>query len=401
MGSLEMIGRRSNPALCYVLPEYDPNTTTHLAHVYELLERVSERIEIVLVVGHARGPVTLCRLRAVFVVPEGGLVRRSLGFLAALVRARAMGCRQFYVHYHVLAGLLAILICRLSRGTSYFWTCVETRRYFARLSWKPTTWGRLLLMDLPRSLVIKGAQRLVTCNEHMAEYYVQAFEVPRHRIAVFPNWVNLNRFRQSEGSPQEARTRLGIPSKVKVLLFVHTIGEHKGAHWLCPIVEHVRRRVPEVMLLVVGTGPYLPRLGHEVKARGLEGQMVIIGGVPNRELGVYFDAADLLINPASVEEFGRILLEAMAAGLPFVSTDGGGGVRCFLTELQRTCLVPPEKPETFGDKVVELLLNDGLRKRLVQEGLVQVADYSLDRAVEQFLTLVGDRQWLAAQDEHR
>ena len=377
--------------LCYVLPFYDPATATHYAHLYELLESASRELDIYLIVGRAATDARPGIFAHAHVLGESGRFGMALGYLRAIVGARVRGYRTFYVHYHVLASLIAVAVAHTSKGRVFIWRCVTTRRYFAPWSLKPSLLGRKLFLDWPTVLLFKMVHRLVTCSDFMARYYSAQFGMRESRMRVLPNWVNRERFRLEGMSSEEARQRLGLPQDRPVVLFLHTVGEHKGAHLVCPVARRVAEEVPGVLFVVAGDGPYSQRLHEEIVELGLADVVWCVGSVPNREAPTYFRAADLFINPASDESFGRVLIEAMAAGVPFVSTDGGGGVLAFVGPRQRRYVVPTDDVSAFARAVVEVLQNADTAGQLVEEGTSIAEAHSLEVATKRFVELVTER----------
>ena len=129
----------------------------------------------------------------------------------------------------------------------------------------------------------------------------------------------------------------------------------------------------------VATGPKRERLpdqtGHRI-------------AVPGMDVARYYTQADLFVLPALAEGMPRVLLESMAAGVPFVAT-AVGGVPDLVTPAQRPWLVSPGEWEAFADRVVELLAHPEIRQALRQEGRRRVQDFSLERVCRLFVERIG------------
>ena len=376
--------------LCYVLPFYDPATATHYAHLYELLESASHELDIYLIVGRAATDARPGIFAHAHVLGESGRLGMALGYLRAIVGARVRGYRTFYVHYHVGASIAAVLLAYVAGARLLIWRCIRSRRYFAPWSLKPALLRRKLFVDWPTLILFKTVHRLVTCSEFMAQYYAEEFGLPDRRLRVLENWIDPARFRLADVSQGEARRRLGLPPDGPVVLYVHTLSEHRGAHLIPPIARRVLNEVPGVLFLIVGDGPYLNQLRQEAAEQGLTDVVRCIGSVPNREVPLCFRAADLFINPTLDEAFGRVLLEAMAAGVPFVSTDGGGGVLAFVGPRQRRYVVPTDDVSAFARAAVEVLQNADTAAQLVEEGTSIAEAHSLEAATKRFVELVTE-----------
>jgi glycosyltransferase involved in cell wall biosynthesis len=204
-----------------------------------------------------------------------------------------------------------------------------------------------------------------------------------------PNWVDLRRF---ENLPDKAtiRAELGWPSNRRVILFLHRVVERKGAHLIVPIAQEVIARSEgklQFTLVVAGSGPYEATLSKDIEAAGLRDTVRLVGGVPNRDAIRYFAAADVYMVPSTEEGFPRTLLEAMAAGCPFATTDVGG-VPDILKPPQTECMVPVGDVAGMAEVIIRILSDDHWRQELIATGRQVVQGYSEEEVVGQFLTMV-------------
>jgi len=279
-------------------------------------------------------------------------------------------------------------LTRILGGTTYLWHCGRARDFFVD-GWK-LNWGlikRKILNDYRFILTLKSTDYLVTGSPYMAEYYHDNFGIEKDRIKIMPNWVNLDRFNPEKYKKQQIRNELGITQDKQVVLFVHHLAPRKGAHHLMRIAETVIKEVPQAIFLIVGDGPYREKLEQEIKVEHLESVLRLVGNVPNRDIARYYAVADLFIMPSEEEGFPRVLLEAMAMGIPFVATYHGT-MDTLLTEKQKELIVPQGDIESFCHNVVQALSDASLRDELAQEGRNNVASYTLEAVAPRFIEVV-------------
>jgi len=158
--------------------------------------------------------------------------------------------------------------------------------------------------------------------------------VPEQKTRVVGNGVSLEVFRREDQAA--ARARLGLPHAAPVLVSVGGLVERKGFHRVIELLPQLRERHPGLRYLVVGgpspEGDWGPRLRDQVSQLGLEECVVFCGPRPPAELRWLLSAADVFVLATSNEGWANVFLEAMACGLPVVTTDVGGNTEVVCRE---------------------------------------------------------------------
>lgn len=144
----------------------------------------------------------------------------------------------------------------------------------------------------------------------LSEARATARRMPGFAIATIPNSVDI--------SPIEAR--LPAPEGATRLLFLSRVHEKKG---LSVLVEVMRSLPPSFVLDIYGTGEpdYLAQLHREIAAADLTGRIAFHGQVDGAEKAAVFASADIFVLPSFSENFGIVVAEALAHGVPVVTTD--------------------------------------------------------------------------------
>ena len=210
---------------------------------------------------------------------------------------------------------------------------------------------RLMLRALDRAArVFSVADSL---RRHMA-----GLGADPQRIEVVGNGVDSARF--SPLPRGEARGALNIPAHAPVLVSVGGLVERKGFHRVIDCLPSLRQRHPGLQYLVVGgasaEGDWSARLQAQVEALNLQDTVRFLGPLPPDHLRGPLSAADVFVLATSNEGWANVFLEAMACGLPVVTTDVGGNPEVVLHESLGT-IVP------FGDSAaLERALDAALRR---------------------------------------
>ncbi len=135
------------------------------------------------------------------------------------------------------------------------------------------------------------------------------------KLDIYRHWVNLERF--SPRDKTECRKADNIENKFTVL-YVGRLIEKKGIRILCTLAA----KMPEINFFFVGTGPEESFLKEQA---GKYINIKFFGLISNSEIHKYYNIADILCIPSQYEEgFGRVIMEAVACGLPVVGANKGG-----------------------------------------------------------------------------
>jgi rhamnosyl/mannosyltransferase len=177
------------------------------------------------------------------------------------------------------------------------------------------------------------------------------------------------------------------------ILYVGRLSRYKGV----PHLIEAMRNAPG-HLLVVGDGPLRAALDAQSRGTGIAGRVSFTGFVPDAELGNAYRSADIFVLPSTdrAEGFGYVLLEAMAASLPMVSTDLGTGTS-FVNQHGATGLVvPPADPHALAEAIRSLAEDPELMRRFGQQARARLQELfiveGMANAIEaEYYTLVGTR----------
>ncbi|MBN2084379.1 MAG: glycosyltransferase family 4 protein [Anaerolineales bacterium] len=369
--------------LLYLLPRYDAESPEHVYHLYGFLRKLQDRIPLEVIVERVSGSLPEdAAMRPLWIrTPALRWIEEGIRFFLARLR----GIKTFYVHYSYTGAIAASIVVRLLGGRVFYWNCSLYKDLRPGAGAPLPARMRQRLYEWMLELSVRACTHLVTGTPRVADYYVRHVGIPPQKIRLLPNFTDVDRFRNVTRT--EARKELNLPAGRKVALFLHRVAPRKGAHFLPEIARRLVKEAGPVTFLVAGGGPYLEELHRRVDAEKLSAFFDFRGWIPNREVPLYFRAADLYLMPSEEEGFPRVLLEAMAAGCPFIAFDVGG-VRDILPKSMTGCVVERRDMQAFVRQSVSALQNPALRASWSKAGGKQVLLFSEDRVVEAFLRMI-------------
>lgn len=241
-----------------------------------------------------------------------------------------------------------------------------------RLRWLYRPW---LEAGLARAqAIVVGSRELVDSSPVLARW--------RHKCAVIPFGIDLAPFLAIERLPQG--TAGGPPS----ILAVGRLAYYKGFQYLIEAM----RSLPGARLAIVGEGPERGRLEARIAELGLNGRVDLIGRVDGAGLIDRYRRADLFCLPSCerAEAFGLVQIEAMAAGLPVVSTDLPTGMRAINRPEETGLIVPPHDAPALSAALGRLTADPALRARFGSAARQRAQQlYSRDAMGRKILELYG------------
>lgn len=296
--------------------------------------------------------------RSIVFDPEDRLIRGD-----ALRAARARLVRQRWDVIHVHTPFQAHRLGRWLRRELTLRT-VETyhthfEEYVAHyLPWLPARALRFAARRLSRRLC-DAADHLIVPSQQMVEV-LRGYGVAA-AMTVLPTGIDLAQFARGDGAA--FRARHGIAPQRPVLVTVSRLAREKNIGFLLEVVAALRPRFPDLLFVIAGEGPDGEALQAQARALGLEHNVRFFGYLDReRELLDCYRAGDVFVFASPTETQGLVLIEAMALGVPVVSTARLGTAA--VLEGAQGARIAPQAVAPFAARVAELLADPALRASL-------------------------------------
>lgn len=170
------------------------------------------------------------------------------------------------------------------------------------------------------------------------------------------------------------------PARKLRLLFVGRHRYYKGVDDLLRAVKSL-----DVELLIAGSGPMRPEWERLAAELSLGEKVRFIGDVPDESLPAVYASADVFVLPSNArsEAYGIVLLEAMAAGLPCITTELGTGTSYIVQDGITGLIVPPLRPDALASAIISLQSGPTLRAALGQAGRARLLqEFTLQTMVQ-------------------
>ena len=312
----------------------------------------------------SRDPALLAR--AELIAPARPLHRgRRAATLAWTEAARLRRCAVLRVFQ--VTGTVPALAARARFGVPYVTTYGFSYAQLSRRGPK-----RLLKAAVER-LGLRRAAAVIATTEALRARAARL----NANVTLVPNGVETERF-----TPAGDGRRPRSPARV---LYVGRFSSEKNLATVVTAAADVARRRP-LRLVLVGAGPLEQALRDQARAAGLETDFR--GVIPQERLPEVYREADAFVLASFTEGHPKVVIEAMAAGVPVVASDCEGN-RSLVSDGVTGLLFDPHRPADLADRLRQVLADEGLAETLRRAGrTLAVERYDLGRLVEQEIALL-------------
>lgn len=310
----------------------------------------------------AEQPFRVVRDGATMLLPTPRVTRRAVSLL------REHGCTSVWFGAAAPLGLMAPALRRAG-----------ARRIVATTHGHEAGWAQLPAARQLLRRIGEGTDTITYLGEYTRSRIAPALTPEAAgRMVQLPPGVDEKTFHPGSGGGV-VRARLGLTDR-PVVVCVSRLVPRKGQDTLIEAMPRVLAAVPDAVLLIVGGGPYEKELRALAARTGVADSVRFTGAVPWEDLPAHYGAGDVFAMPCrtrrgglDVEGLGIVYLEASATGLPVVAGDSGGAPDAVL-DGETGWVVPGGSPTPAADRVIALLNDPDLRRRMGERGRAWVEE---------------------------
>jgi teichuronic acid biosynthesis glycosyltransferase TuaC len=227
---------------------------------------------------------------------------------------------------------------------------------------------------------LSRADRIFSVSESLKRDVAVRLGAPAEKVMVIGNGVDLDRFTPVDRAT--ARARLGVAPEERMLLGVGGLVSRKGFQRVIPLLPELRHRFPSLSYWIVGAGTtqenLQPALEALARRHGVEDIVRFCGRRDPSQLAEYYSAADSFVLATEHEGWANVFLEAMACGLPVVTTRVGGNAEVVI-EGRCGLLVDYWDPAGFANAIADALDRPWDREAIIAHARAHGWDERIER----------------------
>jgi len=248
----------------------------------------------------------------------------------------------------------------------------------------PKIFQNRMLKELLYNIIINASKKadVVICPTKFAEHELKS-RYARLKTIVISNGVNLKRFKRTNFKP--FLTKYGLDPNKKKILCVARLSPEKNIDTLIKAIPFVLERHKNVHFNIVGDGNSMPEFNKLSKELKIEDNITIFGRVSDKDLLMAYNSCDIFVLPSLAELEGMVILEAMACCKPIVVANSNDSASRYFVD-GNGFLFKPKSPNNLAEKLVCLLDNENLRRKMGQRSFKISKKYDINESI---LKLIG------------
>ena len=235
---------------------------------------------------------------------------------------------------------------------------------------------------------IRNAKKIIAISQQTRRDLVQFLKIdPDKIVVIYPGIDTCFRPVKDPATICAVRARYGIEGRY--FLYLGGIDERKNVDRLIQAFAELIKEPEWSNYCLVCAGEVendaqFPQLTAQIRHRGIDHKIRLLGYVADEDLPALFSAAEFFVYTSLYEGFGLPVLEAMACGTPVVCSHAPG-----IAEIagEAAILFDPYSTESLMNSIKTLLIGPELRQTLIQQGLKQATHFSWDKTAQKTLEL--------------
>ena len=370
--------------LVYILNQYSNIEGSHFFHILNLLEEIAKNnVEITLVIEKATDIPNFNIPNIEVIAQNKSGLMRVFELFNILKKLNKQGYKKIFVRISQNGAIPAIAVSKLYDGEVYYW---QSGKGHILDKEKPFSVRHFFKSKLPFEIVKRYVDYFITGPESMLEYYENIVGVKKEKLVCLYNDIDISRFKIIDQNKQKiVKNELNVDVSKKIILFVHRLSPIRKSLFYMPFVlKDILLSEDDYICYVIGGGDEKKELKKLIKQDELEDKIFVLGEKPNSVIQKYYQISNIFINPTYTEGFPRVLIEAMASGLPIVTTNAGGTAD-IVGELQSKFMVDIHDRKGFAIKLKELVGDEVIQQKLNDENINQVKKFSTENVAQMYI----------------
>lgn len=272
-----------------------------------------------------------------------------------------------------------------------FFTCKLLGKPF--ILWSESTinernWRRTVSLPLVKFMV-RHSDAYIAIGTRAKKYFTYLRAKPQ-KIFIAYSTVDVEYFKNESNMLKEKRDKLKEKMGIKtnsVIMYSGQLIERKGLFYLLQAYKELRKDYQDISLLIVGYGPQEERLKEVCKKENIQ-NVFFTGFIDYNNLPGCYVISDLFVLPSFEETWGLVINEAMACGLPIITTAKVGASADLVKEGINGYIIEEKNIAQLYEAMKKIVLNQSLQKKMGEQSRKIIENFGIDNQVSGFVSAI-------------
>jgi glycosyltransferase involved in cell wall biosynthesis len=187
---------------------------------------------------------------------------------------------------------------------------------------------------------------------------------------------------------EQMEVRFPVLKEKRILLFAGRVTKEKNISFLLNILPTILQKHDDIILMIVGNGPYLENLQKEAELIGLGENCIFLDYMTRKDLSLAYGISRVFVFPSLTDTQGLVTLESMLSGTPVVAIGEMGTIMVMGGD--NGGFMVKNDPKEFSARVLDLLEDDELHRRKSQEAKVHAMAWSIEEVTKKLVKIYDD-----------
>jgi glycosyltransferase involved in cell wall biosynthesis len=251
--------------------------------------------------------------------------------------------------------------------------------------------GRGLFGDVYNNIVVnnylKKMDKIIVTSPNIIESS-KLLKKFKNKIEIVPLFVDIKHFYYRKNNKrEELLNKVSKHNKdIKLILYIGRLGRYKGIEYLIEATENLPNNY---YTIIIGNGPKEEELKELVNNKNLEKRVFFLNHISYQEMPEYYSAADVFVLPSidRGEAFGLVAIEAMACGIPVITTELGTGTSYHNIDGITGKIIPPKDSSALKEAILDVTTGDYSKEKIIE----RAKDFSLEKFKYNIIKILGGK----------
>ncbi len=225
---------------------------------------------------------------------------------------------------------------------------------------------------------LRNACAVISLTKRMEKTLLEIYNIKNSHV--LPNGIDLSQVDSSKNN-KVTRQQLKIPEKVPIITFVGNLRPVKGVKYLVEAISIVLENNNSI-LLVIGDGPEMENLKSLTNQLKIQENVIFAGRISKEEIMSYLQISNLFVLPSLSEGFPNVILEAMAAGLPIVTTNFEGSWE-IVKDGENGFIVSVKNSHALARGITKILDNPDIKQAMSRKNREEIVKYDWNNIISE------------------